>query len=611
MQLLSSCIRRYASSGSHEASLGASLISLSQAKVAVGQPPRTLVRDLDLTVREGERWAILGANGCGKSVTTRHIAEHMNKGCANSVKAAEIISFESHRQLLRDEAKQFDESRFTICHKRATVASYLFPNLYPNDPEYPDGYDGYRPETTRLSPIPVPYDAASDHPSLAELEAAACSGQAGELLQELRLWDLRHQPVFGLSTGEGRKLMLISCLLSPSQLLVLDEAFDGLDVASRQKLSNVLRATLGRHEWSKSALALITHRKEDYEGLSPTHALLLGQGTDGTNYEVGEWSAMEGDVNAYFESQHASEHNSQWSQLKRRTRKAVCVADAGNESVLQNATDGVSKRDPLVEFRNVSIRYPTSIVFNPPLSWIIREGEKWVVAGGNGSGKSTLLELITGENVKAYQQDVWLFGKKKGSGMSIWEIKRQLGVLSTEFHMTYVDYADPSIRKFADKPSRVTTWEVVCSGFFDSIGLYESVSSIHKDTVLEWVDFFQIHDLVKIPLPRKSRTSKTLDSSHIPNFFHLSQGEQKLVLLCRAMVKGPRLLLLDEPTHGLSGHNRDRLLNALIALADKPDVAIVYVTHRSDEIDALAFENVLDLGNRSHSNTLDSQGATT
>jgi molybdate transport system ATP-binding protein len=520
----------------------------------------------------------------------------VDKPGPDSAKAAEIISFESHRQLLRDEAKAFNESRFNICHKRATVSSYLFPELYPVDPEYPDGYDGFTHAITRVSPMPVPDDAGSEHPLLAGLERAACSGLAEWLLRELSLFDLRHQPVFGLSTGEGRKTMLIQSLLSPSRLLVLDEAFDGLDVASRKKLRDVLQTVLKREEWSRSALAVITHRREDYEGLSPTHALLLGQGINGTEYQVGEWDSMTSAVDTYFESQHAAEQAAQWSQARQHRNEKVTKTNA-------EPANG----EPLVELKNVQIRYPTSVVFNPPLTWTVSEGQKWVVAGGNGSGKSTLLEIITGENMKAYTQDVWLFGKKKGGGISVWDIKAQLGVLSTEFHMTYVDYADPSVRSFAHKPTRVTTWEVVCSGFFDSIGLYDVVSPSQERIVREWVNFFDIRDLISFPPRSTGRGRLAKDAHKCPNFFELSQGQQKLVLLCRAMVKKPRLLLLDEPTHGLSGYNRDRLLNALIALADRPDVAIVYVTHRSDEIDALGFDHVLDLGNRSRQNTLDSE----
>ena len=138
---------------------------------------------------------------------------------------------------------------------------------------------------------------------------------------------------------------------------------------------------------------------------------------------------------------------------------------------------------------------------------------------------------------------------------------------------------------------------MVCSGFFDSVGLYEKVSLEQEAMVHQWVERLGVEDMVAPP-----KANKQLESAF--NFFHLSHGQQKLVLLCRAMIKMPRLLLLDEPTHGLSGHNRDRLLTALGSLVHEPDVAIVYVTHRSDEVEALGFENVLQLSDRTEKHSL-------
>eukprot|EP00928_Gymnodinium_smaydae_P076139 TRINITY_DN59126_c0_g1_i1.p1 TRINITY_DN59126_c0_g1~~TRINITY_DN59126_c0_g1_i1.p1 ORF type:complete len:633 (+),score=65.85 TRINITY_DN59126_c0_g1_i1:75-1973(+) len=591
-----------------------SVVSLADVTVDIGSPSRVLVNGLTLNIGEGQRWVVLGANGCGKSATMKLLGRHLSADGGvppanlRLARTAAYVSFESHRQLLHDELKQFNESRFTVCHKRATVSSYLFPELYPADLEYPHGYTGYRPPRTPLSPIPVPYDAGSSHPSLKDLEAAASSGQAEWLLRTLRLFDLRHQPICGLSTGEGRKLMLVDSLLSPPRLLVLDEAFDGLDTCSRDRLHEVLRTVLATKAWSRSAMALVTHKKEDCDGILPTHALVLGRGPDGTSYHAGSWDVMQELVHDYFESQKVYETSSPW--LRTSERSAVSSehvqrfsGSAGAQVMtISDDTSSEVQRDILVELRRVSIRYPTSVVFNPPLSWIVHEGQKWVVAGGNGSGKSTLLEIISGENMKAYQEDVRLFGRKKGSGESIWEIKQQLGVLSTEFHMKYVDFADPSRRSFADKPSVLTSWDVICSGFFDSVGLYNSIGSDQEQIARRWIDFFDIDDLVSIPQPNEKRSAR---KRRYKDFYCLSHGQQKLVLLCRAMVKQPRLLLLDEPTHGLSGHNRDRLLAALRTLSRNPDVAVIYVTHRLDEIDALDFDNLLHLGERSHHNTLD------
>ena len=127
------------------------------------------------------------------------------------------------------------------------------------------------------------------------------------------------------------------------------------------------------------------------------------------------------------------------------------------------------------------VRYGPIRVFNK-LSWTVRQSEKWIVVGGNGTGKTTLVDLITGENVQGYQQDIHLFGRQKGSGESVWDIKKQLGVISSELHMEYVIFSDPRFDR------KVTAWDVVCSGLFDSVGLYVEPTSVQTAAVLQWVD---------------------------------------------------------------------------------------------------------------------------
>ena len=150
----------------------------------------------------------------------------------------------------------------------------------------------------------------------------------------------------------------------------------------------------------------------------------------------------------------------------------------------------------------------------------------------------------------------------------------------------------------------LSTWEVVLSGFFDSIGLYKKPDLAQERLAREWVHRFGLDDLVTPPAPGvrtidrltgKVRIERPRAGAACPEFASLSFGQQKLVLLCRAMVKAPRLLLLDEPTHGLQGDMRKRLLAMLSGLADDGDQTIVYVSHHRDEVDALGFENVLQL----------------
>ncbi|CAJ1425085.1 unnamed protein product, partial [Effrenium voratum] len=286
-------------------------------------------------------------------------------------------------------------------------------------------------------------------------------------------------------------------------------------------------------EGSQRALVMILHRAEDLAPL-PSHALLLGQGPEQTSYCAGAWEDMERQVRAFLAA-------------------AACEpTDLG--PVAQGPVG-----EPLVEFKDVTLEYGPVRVLDK-LNWTVCQGEKWVVVGGNGTGKTTLFDLITGENVLGYLQNIHLFGRQKGSGESIWEIKRQLGVISSELHMEYLIYSDPRFDR------KVSAWEVACSGLFDSIGLYVEPTGVQIERVQEWVERLGLQDLV-VP-PKSDRTLALLTSlTQGPMFFDLSHGQQKLVLLCRALVKSPRLLLLDEPTHGLSGQNRLRFLSALRTIA--------------------------------------------
>lgn len=584
---------------------GSLLFNVPQQSIVVGKQKKTLVRDFKLEIREGEKWAIVGPNGCGKSTTARLIGQSYCQQPVDGDVVDAHIAFESHRILLQDELREYRESRSDVTKLRATLASYLFPHLAPENAQFRgtsrDGTAvGYRPKPTRLAPLAVPYDAAADDPLLADLEHAIKSDDAGRLLEAFGMRDVRHRPVFAMSTGEARKMLIMSGLLTPPRLWVLDETFDGLDEVSRGALRDELDQIDGSPEWAQRALVLITHHGEeilpsggDKQVLAPTHGLLLGQGEDGTGYEAGEWDTIAPKLEAYFVAQQER----QWVKPPPRPKPRAEGARPSSDA----------ERAPLVDFKSVTVQYNQHVVFDQ-LKWMVREGEKWVVLGGNGTGKSTLVELITGDNVLGYQQDLELFGRRKGSGESIWEIKAQLGVLSTEFHMAYIDYADPSVRTAFRKPEAVTTWEVVCSGFFDSMGLYSEVSFEQEQRARDWVDRFELHDLITPPPKAPSsrggappsahgyRTAAAAEKAGMQNFFHLSHGQQKLVLLCRAMVKPPRLLLLDEPTHGLSGVNKERLLHTLSLLSDADDVAVVYVTHRQEEIDALRFDHVLSLG---------------
>ena len=205
----------------------------------------------------------------------------------------------------------------------------------------------------------------------------------------------------------------------------------------------------------------------------------------------------------------------------------------------------------MVRLNHVSIRYDGRTILQP-LDWVVRRGERWALCGANGSGKSTLLSLVCADNPQSYACDIALFGRKRGTGESIWEIKRHIGYVSPEMHRAYLK----------DLPAV----EIVASGLHDSIGLYRRMRPEQRETCEWWMETFGIADL-------KDRS-----------FLSLSSGEQRLTLLARAFVKDPELLILDEPFHGLDTNNR-RLARAVIeAFCHRADKTLVMVTHYRDEL---------------------------
>ncbi len=209
-----------------------------------------------------------------------------------------------------------------------------------------------------------------------------------------------------------------------------------------------------------------------------------------------------------------------------------------------------SQFDTLVKFNNVTISYGNrTIVKN--IKWVIKPGEFWQLTGPNGSGKSTLLSLISGDNPKAYNQDITLFGVKKGSGESVWDIKRKIGYFSSE-HLRGFERLH-SIEK------------MIISGFFDSIGLYKIPSERQIMLAHQWLKVLSMFNIK--------------DKS----FLSLSVGHQRLVLIARAMVKHPPLLILDEPTNGLDDNDAELFSKLVNKIASESNTAILYVSHRKEE----------------------------
>ena len=187
--------------------------------------------------------------------------------------------------------------------------------------------------------------------------------------------------------------MVIDYLLSRSKLLVLDEAFDGLDAASREGLTGAVREALSSEAGASSAAVLIAHLPEELAP-QPTHALMLGQGADQTGYHAGVWEAMAPRVDAFFAS-HRDADDARFAAAP-----APPAATANASAAAAGSSGSAADAAPLIEFRGVTVAYPPDVVVLDELHWAVRAGEKWAVVGGNGTGKSTIIELVTGANMQ-------------------------------------------------------------------------------------------------------------------------------------------------------------------------------------------------------------------
>ena len=212
----------------------------------------------------------------------------------------------------------------------------------------------------------------------------------------------------------------------------------------------------------------------------------------------------------------------------------------------------------------VTVRYGDTTVLDR-FTWTVKDGQHWAVTGPNGAGKSTLLKLITGECLQVYGNRIRLFGKRRGADQSLWEIRGRLGVVSHDLAAGY--------------QKRMSALDVVCSGFFDSVGLYRHPGPGQIETARRWMTWVGISALSRVP------------------FNQLSQGQRQLVLVTRAMVKSPRLLILDEPCAGLDGKNRQRVLDLVAQIAGTEPTGLIFVSHHENDIPACSTHRlVMDHG---------------
>ncbi len=336
-----------------------------------------------------------------------------------------------------------------------------------------------------------------------------------------------------LSNGERQRVQLARALCHPLRLLILDEPFIGMDQGTRKHFHHVLRSLMQ----SPLRLLLITSREEDVpRGI--THALEIDDCRIISSAPI-----------------PARRH------LKPQSRNLPQPPPTDLESN-PNRTTGKGKGKVLVSLREVTVRYGARTILDQ-VNWEIREGESWALVGRNGSGKSTLLSLINGDNPQAYSNCVRVFGKLRGAGESVWDLKQKIGWVSPELQVHF--------------DTDLTCYEAVASGFFATNGLFEEPTRKQAAAARRWLKTVGLANEAQTPVAG------------------LSAGMQRMILLARCLVKQPRLLILDEPCQGLDQRHRAQFLGRVNALIRKKVTTVIFVTHRADEIPR-GIRRVLRLG---------------
>jgi molybdate transport system ATP-binding protein len=485
---------------------------------------------LDWTIHRGEQWAITGPSGSGKTLLAHTLAgRHFYKG--------KIQYYFGEDGSLGEGG---NASRIAMVEQQHRFRS--------------------RPGTTDLYYQQRFNSSDADQTITVEQELAEYAGWPGDdgakkdrgtgtggaekamaWLDLLHIRPLLTKPLIQLSNGENKRVQLAIALLGEPDLLILDNPFLGLDTEGRATLHQIIDGLAD----SGMQILLITGAQE-----IPASITHLGR------LDKGKWSWLgpragfnprpEARLSIRLDRAILDKLRGQAAGARKMAEEAM----RGGAGTAQTAGDDFTIAVKMV---GTTIRYGDAIILND-INWEVKKGEKWSVSGPNGAGKSTLLSLITADNPQAYANEVWLFDRRRGSGESIWDIKKNIGFVSPELHL-YFDYS-------------AGCFEVIASGLFDTIGLFRALTPEQEEVTLLWMRLLSLEEL------RYKRLAQ------------LSTGQQRMVLLARALIKNPPMLILDEPCQGLDDEQTADFRGLIDILCEAFDTTLLYVSHYRQELPA-------------------------
>jgi molybdate transport system ATP-binding protein len=495
-----------------------------------------------------EHWAVIGANGSGKSL----LADAL-RGRLPLVRGELRYHFRPPPGLAPEEAishVSFEERKAEV---HDTVVQSRWNSLEEEGALLVRDFLSYE----RVMGI-NPFEVTGRHDQ-ARGQFERRMRRAVGLLQVAPLLDGR---LIALSNGERQRVQLARALSHPMRLLILDEPFAGLDAGTRAHFHIVLERLMD----TPVRVLLIATRIEDLPHhithlLCVAHCRVIAAGQRAAVLSLPQVKRLflrpkggvggRADISVRRRGRALDGAGSfQAEPHARRGCGQECPSSAnGGRRWRRRSREGLGAE--LVRLRNVTVRYGDTVILRD-INWTVRAGESWALLGPNGSGKTTLLSLILGDNPQVYTNDIVVFGRQRGTGESVWDIKRHIGWVSPELHLHFNESA--------------TCMGVVASGFHDTVGLFQPPSARQRAAAQHWLGRFRLLQFAGRPL------------------FSLSAGLQRMVLLARALVKRPRLLILDEPCQGLDSAHRGLFVGALDGLIRTGTVTAIYVTHRQDDI---------------------------
>lgn len=479
------------------------LISIDKATVRYLNA--TIFSGLSFEIKKGENWALVGESGSGKSALLQTIAGRFN------------ITGGNIRYHLWDEAaNKANTGEVATPHKMIALVEprHHFRNLSnTTDFYYQQRYNSSDSEDALT---------VADH-----LNAAKHSGSTEafwtveKVSRLLRLNELLDKQIIKLSNGETKRLMIAASLLKNPVLLMLDNPLTGLDVKTREEFNDIIK------QIAASGISIIMATSVHEIPAVITHVAVLNKGAIVHESKIEDFKPelFEGDKTDWIATDELN--------------------------ALLNINKSTTTYNLIVKMEQVHIQYGDKVVLDN-INWQINPGERWALSGPNGSGKSTLLSLINGDNPQAYANQIILFDKKRGTGESIWDIKKKIGFVSPELHQYF--------------PTDNSCLQVIESGYYDTLGLFRPGSKEKAEIALRWMKALEIEQY-----------ARTL-------FKNIPASAQRLCLLARALIKNPPLLIFDEPCQGMDDHQQMHFKNLVDTICRLSNVTLIYVTHYQHEI---------------------------